>query len=142
MNPPSFGDTQLRPLTSDSDIHERVEQLVGRASARQLWLMFLDDHAVQLPLLIPIDTLPGLPEDGQLAEILDHVRDVVDEIGATSIIVVLERYAADTLTMHDIAWARSVRTGCAACGVTLRAQLLSHRGGVRWITVDDIGGGD
>jgi hypothetical protein len=134
----SFEESALQPLRSDAEIQERVEALIGRANMRQLWLLFLDELDVQLPLLIPIDGLPAVPSDDQTAEVLDRVSEVMGEIGASSVIIVIERYAAATLTEHDIAWAQSLRRGCEASGVVLRAQLLSHRAGVRWIAHDDL----
>jgi hypothetical protein len=49
----------------------------------------------------------------------------------------IERYAAATLTIMDAAWARSLRESCERHGIALRAQLLSHRGGVRLIADDE-----
>ena len=139
MKPPNYDDSVLVPLTSDASIQDRVEQLVGRANQRQLWLLFLDELDVQLPILIPIDGLPTEPSDEQTAQILDRVREVMGDIGASSLVLVIERYGPAALTPQDIEWARSLRRACDASGVLLRAQLLSHRAGVRWIAADDIG---
>ncbi|HEX4443843.1 MAG TPA: hypothetical protein VHZ81_09750 [Galbitalea sp.] len=139
MKPPNYDDTALIPLSSDANIQDRVEQLIGRANQRQLWLLFLDELDLQLPLLIPIDGLPSEPSDEQTAQVLDRVREVMGEIGASSLVVVIERYGPATLTPQDIEWSRSLRRACDASGVALRAQLLSHRTGVRWIAADDIG---
>src|ERR1700753_2073346 len=51
MKPPHSDETAELPLGTDSDIQARVERLVGRAIQRQLWLLFLDHLAVELPLL-------------------------------------------------------------------------------------------
>ena len=135
---PSFEDTQFLPLDTDAAIEERVADLIGRANQRQLWLLFLDQLELQLPLLIPIDGLPTSPSEEQLAVVLDRVREVMGDIGASSIVVVFERYGPAALTDQDIEWARSLRAGCAASGISLRAELLSHRNGVRWIAADDL----
>jgi hypothetical protein len=139
MKPPQYDAAALVPLTTDAAIQDRVEQLVGRANQRQLWLLFLDEFDVQLPLLIPIDGLPITPSDDETARLLDRVREVMEEIGASSLVVVIERYGAATLTPQDGDWARSIHRACEASGLSLRAQLLSHRGGVRWIDGDEIG---
>jgi hypothetical protein len=96
---------------------------------------------VQLPLLIPIESLPTEPTNEQTDEVINRVRELMGEIGASAIIIVLERYGAASLTAQDVAWARSLRAGCADKGVSLRAQLLSHRTGVRWITDDELSAG-
>jgi hypothetical protein len=137
MKPPQYDDTALTPLSTDAAIQERVEQLIGRANQRQLWLLFLDEFEVQLPLLIPIDGLPVEPSDDETARLLDRVREVMGDIGASSIVVVLERYGAANLTVHDGEWARSIRRACEASGLLLRALFLSHRSGVRWIAEND-----
>lgn len=132
-----YEETQLLPLTTDQDVERRVADLIGRANSRQLWLLFLDEFDIQLPLLIPIEGLPFEPTDDQAVRVVDRVRELMGEIGARSVVTVLERYGPATLTAQDAAWVRSLRRGCADQGVQLRAQLLSHRTGVRWIVDED-----
>jgi hypothetical protein len=129
--PVPYEESELLPLISDQDIERRVADLIGRANTRQLWLLFLDEFDIQLPLLIPIEGLPSAPTDEQTDAVLERVREVMGEIGATTVISVIERYGASTLTTQDAAWVRSLRRGCAERGLSLRAQLLSHRTGVR-----------
>ena len=131
--PVPYEESELLPLITDQDIERRVADLIGRANSRQLWLLFLDEFDIQLPLLIPIEGLPSVPTDEQTAAVLERVREVMGEIGATAVITVIERYGASALTAQDAAWVRSLRQGCADRELTLRAQLLSHRTGVRWI---------
>jgi hypothetical protein len=142
MNPPQYEETQLLPLITDDDIERRVADLVGRANNRQLWLMFLDEFDVQLPVLIPIESLPTEPTNDQTELVISQVRELMGEIGASSVITVLERYGTAALTAQDAAWSRSLRTCCTQNGVTLRAQLLSHRTGVRWIAESEFGAND
>ncbi len=135
--PVPYEETQLLPLTTDQDIERRVADVIGRANSRQLWMLFLDEVDVQLPLLIPIEGLPPEPTEEQAGGVIYSVRELMGEIGASSVIMVLERYGSATLTVQDAAWVRSLRRGCEEHGVTLRAQLLSHRTGVRWIGADE-----
>ena len=134
---PRYDESQLPPLTTDRDIERRVSDQIGRAHSRQLWLLFLDQFDIQLPVLIPIEGLPPEPTDDQCARVVDRVRELMGEIGATAVVTVLERYGPATLTVQDAGWARSLRQGFADRGVMLRAQLLSHRTGVRWIGDED-----
>jgi sugar phosphate isomerase/epimerase len=131
--PIPYEETQALPLTTDQDIERRVADLIGRANSRQLWLMFLDEVDVQLPLLIPIEGLPAEPTDEQTDAVVFRIRELMGEIGASAVVMVLERYGPVALTAQDAAWVRSLERGCAEHGVTLRARLLSHRGGVRWL---------
>lgn len=129
----SFDHAATRPLTTDALIQQRATELVGRAVRRQLWLFFLDENDVQLPLIVPIDDLPVSPPD----EPMLGIADFADAAGASCIVAVLERYGDDALTSGDKAWARSLREGCGATSIRLRAILLSHRRGVRWVAQDD-----
>jgi hypothetical protein len=137
----SYEDTQTQPLDTDDDITQRVGELIGRANTRQLWLLFLDDVNVQLPLLIPIDGLPGDPSAEQTERVVANIHELMLEIGASSVVTVWERYGAAMLTPQDAAWTRALRDACEAQGVHLRAMLLSHRNGVSWIEDDATVGG-
>ena len=125
------------PLRTDPDIEKRVANLIGRANLRQLWLLFIDHDDIQLPLLVPIDGMPSEPLPEHTTEVIEHVRRVMEDLGAAGLILVWERYASATLSPQDAAWARSLHQACDEQGVSLRAMLLSHRTGVRWIAQDD-----
>jgi hypothetical protein len=135
-----YEETQLLPLLTDSDIEHRVADLVGRANSRQLWLLFIDEAHVQLPLLVPIQGLPAEPTAEQAVGVVYRVREVMGEIGATEVVTVLERYGPSALTAQDASWIRSLRSACVEAGVILRAQLLSHRTGVRLIGAEEVAG--
>lgn len=137
MKPPSYEDIQALPLQTDADIEQRVAELIGRANLRQLWLLFLDESNIQLPLLIPVDGLPTEPATEQTASVIARVNDLMGEIGAASVVLVWERYGAATLTAQDAAWVRSLHGACDEAQVRLRAMLLSHRTGVRFLAQDD-----
>jgi len=128
---------RLTPLHSDTLIEDRVRDLIGRANRRQLWLIFLDEYDVQLPLLIPIDGLPSQPDAAGTTAVVTNVLELMDEIGAVGLVMVWERYGPSTLTPQDTAWAKSMAAACLGARLRLRAMLLSHRSGVRWIARDD-----
>ena len=132
-----YEETELMPLVTDAEVERRVADLIGRANSRQLWLLFLDEFAIQLPLLIPIESLPSEPTANEADGVIHRMRELMGEIGAHAVVTVLERYGSASLTAQDAAWARALHTACAEQGVTLRAQLLSHRTGVRWIAEDE-----
>ena len=125
------------PLRTDTLIEERVSDLIGRANLRQLWLLFLDHNGVQLPLLIPINGLPTRPTEEDTSRVVDNVAEVMGVIGATALVVVWERYGPAHLSDDDTRWVRSLAKACGAVRLPLRAMLLSHRKGVRWIAADD-----
>ncbi|PRY69669.1 hypothetical protein B0I08_102346 [Glaciihabitans tibetensis] len=127
----------LVPLRTDFLIEQRVRDLIGRANLRQLWLLFLDEQQVQLPLLLPIDGLPSRPTEDGTARVVDNVVRLMEELGAAGLVVVWERYGPAHLSEGDTEWVRCFASACGAVRLPLRAMLLSHRHGVRWIAADD-----
>lgn len=127
----------LEPLGTDDLIQKRVASLIGRAVSRQIWLLFLDEADLQLPLIMPISDIPVAPETGDLANWTEVLRGTAEAVGAHGVVVVIERYDAERLTDADRAWARLSREGCRDAEVRLRAVLLSHRRGVRILAPDD-----
>lgn len=136
MTIPAYESTITAPLTTDALIQERVSSLVGKACRRQFWLLFLDEDSVQLPLLIPIGDPPAHPQPESDA-LLGMVENAAESVGATSVVVVIERYADESLTASDLAWAAWLDTAFHDHEIVLRGMLLSHRRGVRWIAQDD-----
>jgi hypothetical protein len=100
-------------------------------------MLFLDDQLVQLPVLLPIDGMPSDPTERATDRVMETVAYLMADIGASSVVLVWERWGPEKLTSQDVAWARSLHSACDAAGITLRAMLLSHRRGVRWIAQDD-----
>lgn len=135
MKTPAYEDSTLVPLSTDALIQERAAALIGKAIRRQLWVMFLDENDVQLPVLMPIEGLPAEPEAENLLS--KALRELVDGVGAHSVILMLERYGGEELTASDRAWASALHDATGVGAVRLRGILLSHRRGVRWVAQDD-----
>ena len=125
------------PLVTDELIEQRVQAIVGRACSRQVWMLFLDERHFQVPLILPMADYPESPADGNAASFAARVREILELAGATQVIFVWERYGTDRLTPSDCAWAEQMHRACLAEGVAVRAQLLSHKRGIRWIAADD-----
>jgi len=132
---------KLTALDTDAAVQERVADLIGRAVRRQVWFLFVDEGGAQLPLLLPIEDHPPLPDDDdpdRFAALLDHMAEVSP---ARGVVVVLERVAGPTLSPGDLAWAGALRDAAAASALDLRGILVSHTRGVRWVAPDDYGFG-
>lgn len=142
MKPLSYDDARLVPLVSDSDVHRRVSDLIGHARSRQIWFLFLDQENCQLPLIMPVDGHPSAPSSDDLEWMARRIRELCDACDAAGLILVIERFASDSLTPQDVAWARMLHDACDRAQIPLRALLLSHRSGVRWIAQDDYRFGD
>lgn len=132
----TFDEARLHPLRSDSEIEARVTELIGRANQRQLWLLFLDEQAVQLPVLMPVETMPLRPDD-TIQGLAALVSESMSDLRASSVIVVFERYADAAITESDRLWARAICGAFSDRSIALRALLISHRSGVRWFAADD-----
>jgi hypothetical protein len=132
----TFDEARAQPLTTDSEIEARVADLIGRANQRQVWLLFLDADDVQMQLLLPIDGMPLRPDDS-IAGFATLVASAMCEIEASSVIVVIERYADAAITESDRLWARAISAAFSERSLRLRALLISHRRGVRWFAADD-----
>jgi hypothetical protein len=130
MDPIDQRHADLQPLTTDELIERRVASLVGRAQGRQVWLLFLHPDDVQSPLIMPVSGAPLVPDAADLGDWTRVIGEASEAVGASAVIVVLERYASERLTDADRAWARFTVDGCRDAGVALRAVVLSHRRGV------------
>lgn len=137
MPAPHARDAAAIPLTTDLAVHERVRQIVGRASRRQIWVMFLDEDDHQIPLIMPTD-IPRLPKRGDAERVGGFIAGVTRDIGARSVVLTLERRGSADVSKTDAIWLQMLRDACAWARVPLRGPLLAHRTGVRWIGPDDL----
>lgn len=137
MPAPRAHDAAEIPLSTDLAVHERVRQIVGRATRRQIWLMFLDEADHQIPLIMPCD-IPRLPKSGDAERIGGFIAGAMEHIGARSVVLTLERRGPAEVSTNDAVWLRMLRDACAWARAPLRGPLLAHRTGVRWIGPDDL----
>lgn len=136
-------DATQAPISTDHDIQRRVADLLQRAIRRQWWTLYLDADDVQRPVLMPMAGYPERPDEtcgdeGTAADVLaNRLASIVASIAAAKVIFVWERPGSDELTPADRAWAGALGAACRSAGVPVRAQLILHDGGVRWIAPDD-----
>lgn len=138
MTIPNHEETLTQPLTTDALIEQRVGALVGRAVRRQLWFLFLDQDQVQLPLMMPFGDPPQRP-DASVSTLASVIELAAEQENASSVIVVIERYADAAFTDTDREWARAIVGALGKREVPVRSVLVSHRRGVRWFAQDDYG---
>lgn len=125
------------PLLTDSDVESRVALLLGAAIQRRFWLLFLDDEARQRPTLVPVDGIPPdpAPDDGhRLAPMFDWLAEAE---GAHAVVIVHERPGGAALDGADSEWVRCLRAASREAGVPVRASILLHDAGTRWLAPDD-----
>lgn len=136
MTPQSYEDVRDVALISDENVLERVTDLIEHALRRQVWLMFLDDEARQLPLLMP-SYVPRRPQRNALEPFAEFIGGLFEEAAAASMVIVYERVGSDTISEGDREWLRLIHSACLAEGIPLRGPLLAHNGGVRWVAAED-----
>jgi hypothetical protein len=125
-------------LLTDTDVLQRVEQLVGRAIAtRQLWVMLVDGDGRQAPVVIPISDVPLRPEarviDNLAAILAGLCADLTTDTGNGTVILTLERIGRDAVLPVDRQWAAALQEVCDRAGAALRGVYLSTSGGVHRI---------
>jgi hypothetical protein len=135
------------PLTDDTLLTERVRFLLKGANIRQFWMMFLDEHDVQLPAVMPCDDLPADPrtpvhvDDAvatTCAELLAaRVASMMAQCGFAQAVFVWERRGGARIGDEERAWARELAAACGRAGARVRAQFLLHDRGVRILAPDD-----
>lgn len=125
------------PIVTDAEVEERVTALIGSACRRQFWMLFVDTGNRQLPLIMPMGDYPASAEP-EFAEIIAaRIKEIMQATDAAQVIFVWERRLGEVATPADRRWARALGDACRDTGVAVRAQLISHRRGVRWFPSDE-----
>ncbi|MCU1414272.1 MAG: hypothetical protein JWN80_1612 [Microbacteriaceae bacterium] len=125
------------PVTTPDQLLTRVADLVGPASERQLWLMFLDADDIQSPILMPT-AIPARPSSRDAAPFSTFLSEVVKATECHSIAVTLERPGPSVVSDDDVAWFRLLETAGCLARVRLRGPLLSSSDGVRLVEQHEI----
>lgn len=137
MEPITAAEAAHQPLATDADVEKRVDALIGRARRRQLWMLFTDEGHIQTSDLVAIDDYPTSPLGGNAELLAARIGSWMSRTDAVHVIFVWERHVGERFTPADRAWAKALADACRECGVSVRAQLISHRTGVRWFAPDD-----
>ncbi len=133
----SAAEAAQKPIVTGAEIEERVAALIGHACRRSLWLMFTDSDDIQLKVLVPIEDYPTSPGIGEAEALTSMINQLMDDLDAAHVILIWERRGSERFTPADHAWARAMSDACEDRRIALRAQLISHRSGVRWFAPDD-----
>jgi len=136
MKTPRYSDVGEEPLVSDEKLLERTQLLLDHALRRQIWLMFLDADARQLPIIMPT-YVPERPGRREAEGFGRFIRELVDDFGAASVVITFERRGNDSYDEPDREWFRLIRDACLSSEVVLRGPMLCHDTGVRWVAAED-----
>lgn len=119
------------PITTADDLIGRVRETVPVAVRRQLWTLFFGADDVQLPLMVPLEGVPSLPDVGALTQYGEALEAVADEFGAASVAFVLERPGSGSTTASDHAWLDGLERATVSRRFWVRPVLLCSDDGVR-----------
>jgi hypothetical protein len=127
--PPPDGD----PIRTDAEVLHRIGQLIDPAARMQqgLWLFFLDRHARQMPVVVPIDDVPDDPEPelvGNLCWIIAEVLGDAEPEG--SVVIALTRAGVAQAEGADLRWHEHLLDAAAVHGVRLRMICLATPDGI------------
>lgn len=122
-------------LLTDADVAERVDDIVGPALVRRLWLLLVDGDRRQTPVVLPIADPPRRPDAATvegLAAVLAEVRgDLATPAGPGSVVVVLERPGSAVPDRDDWAWTRALLDACGRSVTGVLGVFLSTSRGVQ-----------
>lgn len=124
----------LTPISTDAEVLDRVDQLIGTDARRDrsLWLLFLTADAVQLPVVVWVDDMPIIPDPdtaGSTCHMIAHV--LRDAAPGGSAVITLVRDNGLSMTDPDQQWLVALRLAAARTGTPLRMLCLATTEGTR-----------
>jgi hypothetical protein len=125
---PHWDDVRSVPVLTDDQAVVLMRPLLTSAIRRQFWVLFLDEWACPLPLLMPM-ALP--PRPGVLGPALGvFLAEMGRAEGASGVVVAFERLGGPEIRDADRPWLRAIHTACVSSGLAFRRPLLCHSFGV------------
>lgn len=128
------------PVPRISDPHEpvhdvpalvrHVEAIVPTAVRRQLWTLFFDADDIALPLMVPLEGIPEVPDGTALDRYGDALAVVASEFGAASVAFVLERVGAASPHISDRLWGEGLAVLGRGRSFDVRPVLMCSDEGV------------
>jgi len=131
--------TLRRCIRNDLDLQKLWEKMMGKGGfgLRTLWVIFLDEEGYNLPLVMPIDDLPLLPDD-TVDNLMMTLKQTMTESAAASAAFLVSRPGPRRKRPDDIAWAAALRTGAAQHHIRTWPIHLATRHGVEPFSPDDL----
>jgi hypothetical protein len=129
------------PVRDVGDLVRHVEAIVPVAVRRQLWTLFFDDDDVPLPLMVPLEGIPEMPDTSALEHYGDALAAVATEFGAATVAFVLERVGAATSRPSDRRWAEGLEVLGRGRPFEVRPVLLCGNDGVSVLEAGSGAGG-
>ena len=125
MTKPPLADV---PVRTAEELTQRWEKLLDPPvfSARSLWLTWLDD-GLMLPVVIPVDDVPAVPDRLLLANIAEVCESIVEShcVGTAHFALALCRPGRVKVSKDDEAWERGLSEALLAVSGTWSLHLAA-----------------
>jgi hypothetical protein len=121
------------PLRTDEDVLRRIDLLVDQDARHQrsIWLLFLSASGVQLPVVVPIDSVPEYPDLTTARSLCWVIAEALREnVPGGHAVVVLIRPGAGAADDADLDWAATLHRAAGDRGASLRMVCLATPSGV------------
>jgi hypothetical protein len=101
------------PVTSPVELTARWSGLLDPPvfAARSLWLAWMAPDGLMLPMVLPVDDLPDLPEPRMLAGLRTLHEAVAGTSGPLHLALALCRPGAPAVDADDVVWSEALRAG-------------------------------
>ena len=95
------------PVRSAAELTQRWADLLDPpvCAARSLWLMWLTPDGRSLPLIVPVDDLPAVPDLLTLRGLVDFHETLTEDLDVTHLAMALCRRGHTAVTTADDEWA-------------------------------------
>ena len=132
--------TPEEPLRTDADLL-RWARFINHGvhpRMRTLWVLLLDEEDVPLPVIIPIEEIPDLPDAEGTTRIAEALGSALSgPAPAGCVVLLLERPGPARRTQADHAWHIMLRWAMSEEEVRVRAVFLAAEGVVLPFALDD-----
>ena len=100
------------PVRSAAELTRRWAALLDPPvfAARSLWLLWLTGDGRSLPLVVPVDDLPAVPDRLTLRGLADVHETLTEDLDVTHLAMALCRPGHAVVTAEDDAWAEGLHT--------------------------------
>ena len=125
------------PLRSDEDVLRRIDLLIDQDARQQrsIWLLFLAASGVQLPIVVPIDSVPEQPDLTSARSLCWVIAEALrNNVPGGHAIVVLTRPGSAAPNQTDWDWAATLHRAAGDRGASLRLVCLATPPGVCRLT--------
>ena len=130
------------PLRTDEDVLRRIDLLIDQDARqdRSIWLLFVSATGVQLPAVVPIDSVPECPDQTTARTLCWVIAEALrDNVPGGHALVVLTRPWAGPPDRADLDWATTLHRAAGDRGASLRMVCLATPSGVCRLTAGGAG---